>query len=162
MTKHRWGTVYFVATSWDGDTDTLEHHVLESHPNQVSSFDKAAGLWRIAGREDKAAKIEQVLDRACSPESRQILRQEDLLELKQALAGLQETLDQTQPTWFHILEQTKLEEIRSKYEAFDLEDLAGQTNYHTLGPSLHDVQDLERLVHDAHLRGVHAYIDFGR
>jgi hypothetical protein len=160
--RYDWGSIFFVPTSYDGDEETLHDVMLESHPRQTSSFAKARALWRIAGRDEKALKIDRIIDRALAPDRASTLRQADLLELGEALTGLEEALDEHAPWWKHTLQTEVLEELRENFPALDLEDAPGFLSNHDLRGSLEDAQELARLLSVARDRGLNVVVDFDR
>lgn len=160
--KYDWGSIFFVPTSYDGDEDTLHEVMVESHPRQTSSFAKARALWQIAGRAETASKIDRIIDRALAPGRAYTLRQDDLLELGEALTGLELALDEHAPWWKRSLSAEVLEELRAKFPALDLEDAPGFVSNHDLRGSLEDAQELARLISNARERGLNVVVDFDR
>lgn len=162
MTKYNWGTLYFVPQAWDGDEDTLHEATIESHPRRTSAFEKAQALWRIAGQDDKAARIGRVIDRACSRKRAYVLLQDDLLELAAALEGLESTLTTHVMDAHRRISPEQVADYRAKYPALDLAVFAGHVPTDGIARELDDVLAVERLIHDAHCRGLDVAFNFDR
>lgn len=121
MSKHNWGSIFYVPRDWNGDEDTLHEVVVESHVRQTSSFGKTQALWRIAGREDKAATIDRILNRAYREDRPKVLIEQDLLELEEAFAGLEEGLEAKDPQWGRTLSEAEAAELQTKYPVLGLD-----------------------------------------
>lgn len=158
MSTYAWGTLYFVPHDWDGEDESI----LETHADQVSNFEKAEAIWRLAGREDRAATIARVLDRACARDREIILNEQDLAELEPTFQGLDAAiigpvLDE------HLRVPTeRLPELREQFPAFDLREGGGLVPETGIGSALGDVEGLGRRLREARARGVHVRLDFSR
>ncbi len=162
MTKYNWGSIFYVPRDWDGNEDTLHEVVVESHVRQTSSFGKAKALWLIAGREDKAASIDRILNRTYRESRPKVLNEQDILELEEAFAGLEKSLDAKDPQWGRTLSEAEAADLQARYPVLGLEAIKNLIVRYSLYSHLAEARALIELLQAARVRGLDVYFDHGR
>lgn len=105
---------------------------LENEPDEfdvIDSYDKAYGnlvlareLWRLAGRDDRAEAIEDVILDAHDHKPPRLDR-EHIVALRNALEGLEDALVGPVIDEQHMLSMDKVNELRSRPEVLDLHEV---------------------------------------
>ncbi len=102
-------------------------------------------LWRLAGREDRASAIDDVITSAYYDEPPR-LKQSQIEALRGLLDGLEQALVGTLTDEEHLLSEAKVEELRGHTETLDFAEWRGKEG------ARYAVQ--EALIYVDHLRSI--------
>ena len=129
------------------DTDPPQIDVVDSYPKAYGFVQVAMELWRLAGHEDRASAIQDVIASSVDYEPQRLERAQ-IEELRALLDGLEQALVGTLTDEAHMLSAAKVEELRGHTETLDLAETFGSIRQDPRGA----VQ--EALIYVQHLRTI--------
>jgi len=106
------------------DTDPPEVEVIDSYDKAYGFVEVAMELWRLAGRNDRATAIHDVIVSRVDYEPSRLERAQ-IHELRDLLDGLEQALVGTLTDEEHLLSAAKVEELRGHAKTLDLSDTFG-------------------------------------
>jgi hypothetical protein len=128
-------------------TDPPEIDVIDSFDTARGFIEVAMELWRLAGREDRASAIRDVILSSLDYEPRRLERAQ-IEELRALLDGLEQALVGPLTDEAHMMSAAKVEELRGHTETLDLTETFGSIRQDPRGA----VQ--EALIYVDHLRAI--------
>jgi len=140
----------YIGRPLNDDPGPEDFDVLEEYSKAYGFFEVAQELWRLAGREDRAEAIQEVLRSAVRYKSPRIDR-EHLVALREALDGLEDALVGPVIDEQHMLSMDKVNELRNRPEVLELHEVMD------LDESRGDLAReavMEALIHVDNLRGI--------
>jgi hypothetical protein len=158
VSRRYWGTIYLIRPDWHGDPEDVADSVVESHRDGPSHIHVAIELWRLAGDEDRARKVEDLLERV-NERDNPVLGTAEIEELLQLLAGLETALDRSVvgPDWRVPAE--RLPELRGRSKLLDLDESRGSLASAGVVEGMSRVDALRNILTDAYDRGLHVSLD---
>jgi hypothetical protein len=105
-------------------TDPPEVDVIDSFDTARGFVEVAMELWRLAGRDDRASAIRDVILSSLDYEPRRLERAQ-IEQLRALLDGLEQALVGTLTDEKHLLSEAKVDELRGHTETLDLSDTFG-------------------------------------
>lgn len=158
MTRRYFGTLYLVRPDWHGDPEDAHESVVESYPNGRSHLEVAMELWRVAGVEDRARRMEDVMDRAWERD-RPVMDSTDIDEMLQELEGIEPALETSVigPDW--KLSPEQVDELRNKTKLLDLSDIPGHIPTNAMFEAISRVRAAQSILREARERGLHIALD---
>lgn len=127
------------------DTTPPEVEVIDSYDKAYNFVEIAMELWRLAGRDDRASAIDDVIASAVDYKPRRLERAQ-IEELRHLLDGLEQALVGTLTDEEHLLSEAKVEELRGHTETLDFAEWRGKEG------ARYAVQ--EALIYVDHLRSI--------
>ena len=106
------------------DTDPSLVMVIDSYDKARGFVEVAIELWRLAGRDDRASAIEDVMAGSVDYDPQRLERAQ-IEVLRGLLDGLEQALVGTLTDEEHMLSAAKVEELRGHTETLDLADSFG-------------------------------------
>jgi hypothetical protein len=153
-------SIHLFRPEWNNDPDPeiLYEYVVESLLHGPRYIQVALELWRLAGDEERAAKIKAVLRRGCERNA-PILYTEDIKEFYDLLDGLDDAM---KATWLNDKWQVLPElmpEVRRRTTTLDLDDLQGHLASEGVSEGLGDVHSLRDFLKQALDQNLHVALD---
>jgi hypothetical protein len=117
------------------DADPPQVDVIESYPKAYGFVEVAMELWQLAGREDRASAIRDIIASRVDYEPTR-LEQAQIRELRDSLDGLEEALIGTLTDEQHMLSPEMVEQLRGRTETLDLAESRGDLARHAVDEAL--------------------------
>jgi hypothetical protein len=155
-------SIYLVLPDWHGDPDDVHESVVETLWNGPTFVKLSRELWRLADREDRAAKIEEVLGRAYEhddPVMTPVLNTEEIREFYDLLDGLDDALKESLLDDKWQIPPERIEEVRRRTQLLDLDDLEGHRAREGVSEGLSQVHGLRAFLKEALDRGLYVALD---
>jgi hypothetical protein len=130
------------------DTDPPEIEVIDSYDKAYGFLQVAMELWRLAGRDDRASAIQDVVASSVDYEPQRLERAQ-IKELRDLLDGLEEALVGTLTDDQHMLSPEAVEQLRSRTETLDLAESRGDLARHAIDEALIYVHHLRSIADEA-------------
>jgi hypothetical protein len=148
-------SIFLIRPDWHGDPDEA---VVESLLHGPTSIDVAIELWRLAGNEERAAKIYTLTTRAFGRDNR-ALSTEEIREFHGLLDGLDEVLKEALLDDKWQIPPERMEEVRRRTRLLDLDDLQGHRAREGVSEGLSQVHGLRDFLKEALDRGLYVALD---
>jgi hypothetical protein len=155
-------SIYLVLPDWHGDIEDVHDSVVDALLHGPRYIRVALELWRLAGQDERAAKIKAVLERAYQNDNTgfsPILNTTDIKEFYDLLDGLDDAL---KATWLNDKWQVFPElmpEVRRRTTTLDLDDLQGHLASEGVSEGLGDVHSLRDFLKQALDQNLHVALD---
>jgi hypothetical protein len=139
------GTLYLVRPGYNGENG---EDVIDAFDHARGNFEAAMELARLAGLDDRAAQIKQVLLRAYSRQPR-VLNRQDIDELLALLDGLEDKLvgPVVDKNW--LVRPEQLPELRKRTTTLELEESRGDTAIHGVSEGMARIAALRFILQKA-------------
>lgn len=138
----------YIGRPLNDDPEPGDFEVLEEYDIAYGFFEVAQELWRLAGREDRAEAVEDVLLSSVRYKARRLDR-EHIVALREALEGLEDALKQTVIDEHELLSMDKVNELRGKTGVLDLDESRGELARSAVSEALFYVDHLRRIADEA-------------
>lgn len=112
-------TPLYIAHVSNDDPPTIE--VLGSNEIARGFLEVAVELWQLAGREDRARAIEKLITSAYRTDPPRWARAQ-ITQFRELLDGIEQALRGTVTDEQHLLSREKIDELRGRVEAVDIDD----------------------------------------
>jgi hypothetical protein len=156
--KYYWGTVYLVRPGWKRDAEHDED-VVDAFDHKVSSFDQAVELWRLAGDDARAAKIEAILEQSYTNHN-DALNDAQIDELIALLDGLYKALQGSVLDEHGNTPADRLPELRQRLKTINLGEESGHVLTAEIGcVAAGNVYGLRNILLEARERGLHVALE---
>jgi hypothetical protein len=129
-------------------TTPPEVKVIDSYDKAYDFVEIAMELWRLAGREDRASAIEDVMASSVDYEPRRLERAQ-IEELRTLLDGLEQALVGTLTDEQRLLSSEKVAELRGRTDALDLAEWRGESARYAVQEALIYVDHLRSIADEA-------------
>jgi len=107
------------------NADPPEVDVIDSYDKAQGFIEVAMELWRLAGRDDRASAIDDVIASSVDYEPQRLERAQ-IEALRDLLAGLEQALVGTLTDEEHLLSAAKVEELRGHTKTLDWAEWRGK------------------------------------
>jgi hypothetical protein len=151
-------SIYLIRPDWHGDLEDTEDYVVDALLHGPHYIEVSLELWRLADHEERAAKIEAILERGCERNTR-LLFTEEIKEFYDLLDGLDDALKAAllDENWNIPLE--RLEEVRRRTREIDLGDRPQHRAVKGAEEGLSEVHGLRDFLKQALDRNLHIALD---
>jgi len=153
-----YGTFYLVPSGWDGQADDAHEHVVDRHRYGPSWIRLAIELARLSGDEPRAARIEEVLERAYERDDA-VLDDRDIDDLLAAIDGLEKLVRASLLGADGLIPQERIADLRTRSKLMDLDEQHGGAVAYAGLDAMSRVSALRDYLEDARVRRLHIYID---
>ncbi len=157
MSRRYWGTLYLVRPDWQGDPDDAAESVVETHRNGPSDMHVAIELWRLAGAEERARRINDLLERVNERDT-PVLNATEIDELLVDLEGLEPALKNAVVGADWRIPADRLPELRQRAKLIDLDESRGELADAGVVEGMSRVSALSNILRDARARGLHVVL----
>jgi septum formation inhibitor-activating ATPase MinD len=130
------------------NTDPPEVEVLDSYSKAYGFVEVAMELWRLAGRDDRAEAIDDVIASSVRFEP-QRLKRAQIQALRDLLDGLEQALIGTVTDDEHFLSAAKVEELRGHSQTLDFNESWGREARRAVREALVYVEHLRTITNRA-------------
>jgi hypothetical protein len=151
-------SIHLFRPEWNNNPDDLSDYVVEHLRNGPIFVRLSRELWRLADREDRAAKIEEVLEHAYERPA-PVLHTEEIREFLNLLDGLEEALKQTVVDSHSMIAPERLPEMRRRTTLVDLGEDRGRLALYGISEAISQVCELECFLKEALDRGLYLALD---
>jgi hypothetical protein len=151
-------SIYLIRPDWRGDPDDAHEAVVDSLPNGPTYIDVAIELWRLAGNEERAAKVYALTTRAFG-RGNKALHTEEIREFHDLLLGLGDALRQTVVDSESMIAPERLPEMRRRTTLVDLGEHRGDLAVYGISEAIGQVCELECFLKKALDRGLYVALD---
>ena len=139
-------TPLHIARLSEDDPPTIE--VLDSNEIARGFLDVAIELWRLAGHEERASEIENLIISANATDPRRWARAQ-ITRLRELLDGIEQALVGTLTDEQHLLSREKIDELRGRVEAIELGEFPGSNATYAVQEALVYIDRLRDIADDA-------------
>lgn len=151
-------SIYLVLPGWEGELDDAHESVVEALSHGPTYINVALELWRLVDNEERATKIEQVLEHAYDRENRDINTAE-IAELDALLNGIDEAV---KISWLDdkwMIRPEHLSEVRRRTRLLQVGEHRGRLAGDGIMEGLSQVHELRKFLQQALKRGLHVALD---
>ena len=138
----------YIGRPLNDDPGPEDFDILEEYSKAYGFFEVAQELWRLAGREDRAEAIDDIITSAYRYKAPRIDR-EHLVALREALEGLEDALVGPLIDDQHLLSMDKVNELRGQTKVLDLDESRGELARYAVQEAVIYVDHLRRMAGDA-------------
>lgn len=151
-------SIYLIRPDWQGERDDLHEAVVATLSHGPRYIQIALELWRLVGQEDRAEKIEALVELA-HERNYHDLNARQIEQLGALLEGLDDAIKRSwlDDRW-QILPHL-LSEIRRRTSSLDLDDHQGHLASEGVSEGLASVHDLRDFLKRALDQGLHLALD---
>jgi hypothetical protein len=151
-------SIYLIRPDWHGDPDDAHEAVVDSLAKGPTYIDVAIELWRLAGNEERAAKVYTLSTRAFGRVNK-ALHTEEIREFYDLLDGLDDALKEALLDDKWQIPPERMEEVRRRTQFLDLDDLQGHRGSEGATEGLSQVHGLRDFLKEALDRGLYVALD---
>ncbi|MCG8421408.1 MAG: hypothetical protein MJE77_26110 [Proteobacteria bacterium] len=157
MTK-AWGTICLVRPDWDGEDENMDQAVVEAYEPAKSFLEVAPELWRLAGDDERADRIEALVDQVYERD-RRWMTAEEIEQLIRWLDGIEAALVGKVVDEQWMVRPDQLPALRAHTKTLDLDERRGELACHAVGEGIGDVCSLRSILREAVDRGLLISLD---
>lgn len=147
-------SVYLIDPSWNGDPADADQAVVKEWPDTADKFLVAEELWRLLGRDDRAAQIAEIMDRACE-RAKPVLNTQDIEGLLRLVDGLDAAVRAGLVNENLLVPEARLADLRSRSRWLDLSERRGADARHGVWEGVGGVWRLQTVLTEALKLGLH-------
>lgn len=145
-------SLYLVLPDWEGEIDNVHESVVEDLLHGPRYMQVGQELWTLAGREERAKEIEDLLETAHNRSSLSLDTRE-VQNLERLLDGLDDALRPLLDDKWQIRPEN-MEDVRKRTTLLHLEDEGGQIGSNGVTEGLSEVHELRAFLRLAIERGL--------
>jgi hypothetical protein len=151
-------SIHLLRSEWNNNPGDLSDYVIEPLLHGPTYIEVALELWRLANREERAAKIEEVLARA-HERAALVLHTEEIREFYDLLDGLDDAVKASTLDDEWLVPSERLDEVRRRTSLIDLGERPQHRANEGVSEGLSQVHGLRAFLKEALDRGLYVALD---